>query len=137
MNNLYNILFVDDTESNIFHINSIIELDHLPISPSFKQNPAEALEYLRQLKKEDFPDCIISDIHMPLLDGFEFADQYMIEFHLQNPETLFFIASSSYQPSDIEKVERHPCIEAFLEKPMDKQIFEKHLFPVLDMVLAP
>ncbi len=132
MNYSYKILFVDDSEANLFHAREIVKLDNIPVEIHFAKNPVEAISYLENVDGNDFPDAIISDIHMPMMDGFEFADAYGEKYKMKKPETTFFIASSSYHKTDLAKTKNHPVIEGFLEKPFCKEMYEKHILPILE-----
>ena len=127
----YKFLFIDDSRHDNFFTENIIELDGLPIHVHFEHNPVNALSYLRQCIAENFPQVIVADINMPLMNGFQFVDTYREELEKQHPDTLLFMTSSSSRPSEISKVKTYPSVIDFLEKPFSKYNFEQHILPYL------
>ncbi len=128
----YKFLFIDDSRHDNFFTENIIELDVLPILVHFEPNPVKALCYLRQCTPETFPQVIVADINMPLMNGFQFVDAYKLELKKKYPDTLLFITSSSSRPSEISKVKNYPSVIDFLEKPFSKYNFEQHILPYLN-----
>ena len=76
------------------------------------------LEGLMNLEKEP-PNILFLDINMPVMDGWEFLSA----LKEKGDEILFpiFITSSSVDPEDREKAERHPLVKGFIEKPITKE----------------
>lgn len=68
-------------------------------------------------KPENLPDLILLDINMPMVNAWEF----MQEFRLINlPKKIYiYIVSSSIDPDDRKKAEEFKEIEAFIEKPVN------------------
>ena len=126
-----NFLFVDDSESDNDYIKLLVEIEDLQIDMTFRGNGLEAMNYLKEVKQEDFPAIIMVDINMPLVDGFEFLELYEEAFHKKNKETKLFMMSSTRRLSEIEKARNHVVIEDFFEKPLEKKHFENQIIPVL------
>jgi len=81
-------------------------------------NGRQALDYLlnRALKCYPLPDLIILDLHMPVMDGFAFLDEFQkLDFAGKSAvEVVVFTASSS--PKDIQKVQAYG-IHHYISKP--------------------
>ena len=81
-------------------------------------NGMEALEYLRVRINRNYPlpEIIITDLHMPVMDGFEFLDRYAeLDFPGKgNIEIVVFTSSSS--PKDKQKASERG-IKNYLNKP--------------------
>ncbi|HYG04149.1 MAG TPA: response regulator [Chryseosolibacter sp.] len=81
-------------------------------------NGMEALEYLRVRINRNYPlpEIIIMDLHMPVMDGFEFLDRYAeLDFAGKgNIEIVVFTSSSS--PKDRQKASERG-IKNYLNKP--------------------
>jgi len=120
---LPNVFFIDDNRADNYLINSYIKLDNIPITPHFEQNALHALEYLKSLKSSNFPDIIFVDINMPLKDGFEFVEDFTLQF--PDVDTNIYIMSSSIRPSDREKVDKSDIIKAYIEKPLTTKLINQ------------
>jgi two-component system alkaline phosphatase synthesis response regulator PhoP len=111
------ILIVDD-EPNI-----VMTLEY-----TFKKNNFEVfiardgMEALEILKKE-FPDVIILDVMMPLVDGFETLEQIKKDEKLKHCKVIFLSAKN--KDSDVEKGMALGA-DAYLTKPFSiKKVVEK------------
>ena len=129
----FNFLFVDDSKNDNFLTLSTIEIDELPIRPTFYTDPVEALIYLEHLVPESFPDAIIVDINMPLINGFEFVEKYTQSLMQKRSDTLLYMTSSSCRPSDISRVQQQEHVVSFLQKPFSCYIFDQ-IVPFLNRV---
>jgi len=67
----YDILIVDDSKAALFMFEKIIRLSGAPVSRILKAgNGKEAIQVL----EEDAVDLIMTDIHMPEMDGFQLIE---------------------------------------------------------------
>lgn len=126
----YRFLFIDDSPTDNKYLSLLIRIKKLPITPHFEYNAPKALQYLEHCNVADFPEAILIDINMPLMNGFEFVEAYLEKF--ENRNTLLFITSSSIQAADREKAAEHRNIEAFIEKPFNLQQFQEKILPNLE-----
>jgi len=118
-----NIFFIDDNRADNHLIASYIKLDNIPIIPHFKRNALHAIECLKGLKNSNFPDIIFVDINMPLKDGFEFVQDFTLQF--PGTDTDIYIMSSFIRPSDREKVDKYDIIKDYVEKPLTTEFINQ------------
>jgi CheY-like chemotaxis protein len=117
-----NILLIEDSaiDSVIFKLLIKRSLGNPVIETC--SNGVAAIDRLTQLhsqNKELMPDYIFLDLTMPVMDGWEFMDEY----HRLNIDpmhkTKIYVLSSSICKTDISKSLANPRIENFLSKPFD------------------
>lgn len=87
-------------------------------------NGLEAIEFFRKLDSgeismDSFPEIIVIDLNMPLMDGWEFVEAFKNEFPHFEDKTKIFILSSTINPADQERANNEKSIKAFLEKPLN------------------
>lgn len=85
---------------------------------------ADALGYLRSPNRPKF-DFLLVDISMPQMSGFEFADAYEQLYPELKGRARLYITSSSIDPSDRVRAERHVAVSGFLEKPVSVEVLRR------------
>ncbi len=103
-------LIVDDEEFNLYLIRNI--LNNWGVSYTEAHNGQEAVE----LASKTTFDMILMDIRMPILDGFEAAQQIL----RQNPTALIIALTATTKPEDIHKISQ-AGMHAFLPKPFPEE----------------
>ena len=130
----YRFLFIDDSPTDNKYLSLLVKIKKLPIQPHFVYSAQKALNYLMKCQPNEFPEVLMVDINMPLMNGFEFVEKYLEYFGDTRPDSLIFITSSSIQLSDRERAEKHPRIRGFIDKPFNLRQFQDKILPVLDSI---
>lgn len=132
------ILLIDDDEINNFlNVKLIKRLDiasHIEIAVNGKMG----LDYLtcsgKYIHNECFPQpgLILLDINMPLMNGWEFLEEYDKLNENQKGQHVLAMLSSSDNPDDINRAKSNDKIVGFINKPLTieklKEIIQKY-FP--------
>ncbi len=72
-------------------------------------------------RKADLPQVILLDINMPVMDGWQFLEEYQ---HLNYDIPLFMLTSSIAQ-EDIKKAKSYKEVKGFITKPLDQDKIRK------------
>jgi hypothetical protein len=85
------------------------------------ENSYEALNYFEnqiQLTADlqKIPNLIFLDLSMPGMDGWEFIDIFEEKYQIFKENILIILLSSTSNPVDKLKAEKHPMIYALLDK---------------------
>lgn len=68
------------------------------------------------------PDLILLDLNMPVMDGWEFLEEYAV-FQDQLPKQIrIFVLTSSIDEKDKERVNAYSFVTGYLTKPLSKEI---------------
>lgn len=116
--NKINLLIVDDDDINVFIIRKIVEKTGYKVNMVAKGNGELAAHYLKEIADSDevFPDLILVDINMPILNGWEFLEAYE-KLNIDRKVDMFMLSSSVYE-NDIEKAKSYKSIKGFISKPL-------------------
>lgn len=116
------ICIIDDDPLYKLLLKKTIERLNLNIDVVTYKNGKQAIEGLSKLKENtaQLPDIILLDINMPIMDGWEFMDQFVEDKNQFSKTMTIFIASSSIAKHDIEKSKSYTEISGYLVKPIVK-----------------
>lgn len=125
LNQELKILFIDDDEIQIIIMSAFIKQLEGNVPYHTEMNGKTALEYLKGIKPEHFPEMIVVDINMPVMDGFEFIYEYEKQFMEHHKDTQLFMLSSSIRDEDQQKALNFRSVKGFYSKPLTKSILTK------------
>ena len=122
MKNCKKVFVVDDDKIYHFILKNLLSKNGISINPCFCENGLDALEILRQkINDNNLPDVIMLDINMPIMDGWQFLEEYKklkTDFNLQ---TQIYLITSSNDILDVNraKVYENEICDYFL-KPINE-----------------
>ncbi|WP_147677559.1 response regulator [Algibacter pacificus] len=130
-NNPINICIVDDDDIYQFTVVKTLELLEFKKNIMSFSDGEEALDFLVNNLDENqkLPDVIFLDINMPIMDGFQFMEEYGKIKSQLGKKTVIYMVSSSVDPIDIERAKRISDVSDYIIKPIEpgklKSVMEK------------
>lgn len=120
MKNQYNICVIDDDSIYQYTISKTIKAYDLAKEIMVFSDGEEALDFLiRNLDhSENLPDIILLDINMPIMDGFQFMEEYIKIKPRVGKKILIYMVSSSVDAKDIDRAKRISEISDYIIKPI-------------------
>lgn len=116
---------IDDDPIFIFGAKRMMELTDFCRTFLIFKNGQEALNALTTMIQsgENIPDVIFLDINMPIMDGWQFLDEFI---KIKNDhKTIIYIVSSSIDPMDRNKVRDYENVSNYIVKPISLETFEQ------------
>lgn len=114
------ILLVDDEESTNFLNKRIILKSGVTDTIYVKTNGQEALNFLVKSNWEEIPkpELIMLDINMPIMNGWEFLDEYKYLPVNKQVTAIVMMLTTSINPADIVRAKDSGLVNEFKSKPL-------------------
>ncbi len=129
MSKFKDVFVIDDDKVFHFIIKRLFSKNNIDISPSFYLNGLDAIEEIKEKinSGNTLPDLILLDINMPIMDGWQFLDEFRkTRIVTQGERTTIYLVSSSDSISDINKAKEYQDqIKDYFFKPMTIEDLKK------------
>ncbi|KJD33623.1 transcriptional regulator [Tamlana nanhaiensis] len=122
MNSNLNICIVDDDEVYQFTVAKALETINFNKNILAFYDGEEAFNYLIENldNSSQLPDVILLDINMPIMDGFQFMEEYVKIKPKVGKRITIYMVSSSVDPYDLEKAKSISDISDYIIKPIKR-----------------
>lgn len=109
---------IDDDPIFVFGIKKVMQLIDFCEGILVFKNGQEALNNLKAIisAKEQLPDIILLDLNMPILDGWQFLEEF-IKIPC-NKKILIYVVSSSVDPEDVLRAKSYESVSDYIVKPI-------------------
>lgn len=117
------ILLVDD-DSITNMINTKLITRDFDCRVTAYTNAQETLTYLRGLAEDtpdDMPEVIFLDVNMPVMDGWEFLEEFQRFPERSLDKCSVIMLTSSIDYDDIEKSKKYSVVKDFVSKPLTRE----------------
>ena len=111
-------MLLDDDEISLFLTRKILQKQGFCGAINEFVSAHKALLFLERFSdKDQYPDLIILDVNMPLMNGFDFLDSlYQINPDFKNIKICILTSASEHL--ELEAVKKYANIVEFITKPM-------------------
>jgi CheY-like chemotaxis protein len=125
------IMLIDDNEIDNLINQKMIEASGIGERIMVHSGAKSALESLRNLEKltdapeQLLPELIFLDIDMPIMDGFQFLEEFDRLSDAIKNYTKVVMLTSSMNPQDLSKAKKSVYVKKYLNKPLSQDALSK------------
>ena len=136
MEKLTSTLLVDDDETTNFVNQMLLKDMGVTEQVLTAHNGQEALELIQQRCRQGLcPELILLDINMPVMNGFEFLEEFeQLEF-ANKQSVVIVMLTTSLNPQDMNHLQKLPN-DGFLNKPLTEKMVKEVLKKYFDKDLS-
>jgi len=119
MNKIELACVIEDNPVNVFWMETVMEDANFCDDLLIYNNGKEAIEALKPMISSGvkLPDIIFLDLNMPIMDGWEFLDEFT-KIPIEQEVTIY-IVTSSIDPADRKKASQYERVSNFIVKPVE------------------
>ncbi|MBC7654121.1 MAG: response regulator [Oligoflexus sp.] len=121
------ICIVDDDAVYQFTTRKTIEVHNLARKILIFSDGEEAINFMidNVANATDLPDIIFLDINMPIMDGFQFMEEYVLLKPRIGKRITIYMVTSSVDSEDIERAKSISEISDYIVKPINPEQFKE------------
>ena len=122
MNKIKHLTLVDDDDIFVLLTTKAIEATNLVNLIKVFGNGLDALNFLKENKNnvDALPEIILLDLSMPIMNGWQFLEEYTKLNPTIGKKITIYICSSSISPDDIARAKTISEVSDFIIKPLTK-----------------
>jgi CheY-like chemotaxis protein len=125
INQLKNIILVEDDEIMVYLTKRLVAKTNLVNLSQVFSNGKDIIDYLKENcnNPELLPEIILLDLFMPVMDGWEFLEEYSKIKPILTKEISIYVITSSVSASDFDKAKSNKYVADYVVKPMNNEQF--------------
>ncbi|MBC6997731.1 response regulator [Cytophaga sp. FL35] len=127
---LKSICIIDDDAISVFGLKRALKKydGETDPNPLVFENGQDAIDEFEELIEgnQPLPSVIFIDLNMPIMNGWEFVEEFKRIHPSEKTTPLILIMSSSIDPADAEKAKSYGLDDNYLSKPVSKEILEAY-----------
>lgn len=122
MNPIKHLTLVDDDDIFVFLTTKAIEQTNLVDLIKVFENGLDALNFLKENKNniDALPEIILLDLSMPIMNGWQFLEEFTQLSPTIGKKITIYICSSSISPDDILRAKTISEVSDYIIKPLTK-----------------
>ena len=125
---------IDDDDIYQFTTSLLLKKSDLVNKIIVFSNGLKAINFLKDEMGniENIPDVLFLDINMPVMDGWEFLEEYLLIRSMMPKTVVIYMVSSSVDEKDVLKAKSISVLSGYLVKPISSQNIVEVILGILN-----
>jgi len=126
------VLCIDDDQITLVLCDMVIKKAAFAKEVITANNGKEGLAWFSALfsknntsQDKEPPQVIFLDLNMPVMNGWDFLEDYLMKYSDRLPNTKVVIVSSTVNPEDFSRANRYDIVIDFINKPLTTEGLEE------------
>ncbi|MFL9844902.1 response regulator [Flavobacterium rhizosphaerae] len=113
---------IDDDKIYHFLLKNLMKQNGIEITSKFFLNGLDAIEYIKNNNaEEDIPDVILLDVNMPIMNGWQFLEEFKKLTNLTKVPVVYMISSSNDNVDIQKSKDFNEVVKDYFLKPICKE----------------
>jgi CheY-like chemotaxis protein len=127
MKKISNLYVIDDDKIYHFLLKNLFKQNGIEVVSTFFVNGSDAIDYIKKNTGEEIlPDLILLDVNMPIMNGWQFLEEFgKISKDLTKTPTIYMISSSNNEVDINKSKEFDGAVKGYFLKPICKEDLDK------------
>lgn len=136
MKTIKNLTLIDDDDIFVFLTKKAIENTNLVEFIKVFGNGLDGINFIKENcdDVDSLPEVILLDLSMPIMDGWQFLDEFTKLIPKIEKKITIYICSSSISPSDILLAKKNNAVSDYIIKPVTKEKLTELIKGLVDAV---
>lgn len=125
------VLCIDDDQITLVLCDMVIKKSEFASQVITAKNGKEGLAWFSSFfskcnneENKEAPQLIFLDLNMPVMNGWDFLEDYLMKYADRLPATKVVIISSTVNPEDFSRANRYDIVIDFINKPLTTEGLE-------------
>lgn len=126
MKKISSLYVVDDDKIYHFLLKNLFKQNGIDVVSTFFLNGFDAIEHIKKNKGGAIlPDLILLDVNMPIMNGWQFLEEFGKLSDLSKKPTIYMISSSNNEVDINRSKEFNGAVKGYFLKPICKEDLDK------------
>ena len=136
MKTIRNMTLIDDDDIFVFLTKKAIQTTNLVELIKVFGNGLDAINFFKENcnNADTLPEIILLDLSMPIMDGWQFMDEFTKIAPKIDKKITIYICSSSISPSDVLLAKKNNLVSDYIIKPVSKEKLIELIKGLIDAV---
>ncbi|MFD2603201.1 response regulator [Flavobacterium suzhouense] len=123
MKKISNLYVIDDDKIYHFLLKNLFKQNGIDVASTFFVNGSDAIDHIKSNNNEEtLPDLILLDVNMPIMNGWQFLEEFgKISSGLIKKPTIYMISSSNNEVDINKSKEFDGAVKGYFLKPICKE----------------